>query len=1816
MKRLLLFLSVLLSVTLMAQSPIRTKTYTFDFSNPEQLSPSITRSPYEGGGVVVPLSGFTTPDGSVTLSFDNSNTVPMSDIRIVTDNAANLNLPYLTFDRSVIVTASTTDAILVSLRIPTTDMIGGLRYESTSPIANVGSFGLSSAHDWNEWVNVDNKSVTSLSLLNASPLPPAIRSIEVSYMQPRDVLQPTQVSIANNAVIPYFSSIDLTFSKSMTVTSDARYRLTKGSESYDLTASAQGNVVTLSASEPITSDGNYTLTVIAGSFEDTDYDRNEELVYHFEIVRSFDILSVTPTPGSVDDIPATITLTFDGTVGTVNGTLNVDVLDANGNLVRRGHAANGTQNNQVIVEFNNTTPISSNGIYTLVIPKGLVTDVAEKHQNEKTTYNYNIGHIASDELKAYAQQLLAFTGIGYPKSNAQARTTLANMPANSSTDAYNTAIANYLQATDVEMPVSGNYYYLKAVAQGGAQLYVGYANGLVSLTSSVANAAPFRVEGSVGNYSFMTPDNNYLLLPSPSSGVSNTATNLTIAKLNVSGATDEEVFGLFSLYGSYQGTDAYALANMSGSFATNPGLGLRYFTSTLTNGFALEAVPDANIPVEDAIYTLTPASGTSSSQLTSITVSFQNIQQVSLANKNLISLVGGGSQVAPSSVTLVPGKTNEYVLTFVDVKMGDYTLNIAKGAFTYNYPLPNGNVIVADVQAITGTYKVTTGDDYQYDFTQKFNIYPVGSISLPSPIKDVELNNLMFYSNDTNIGVSNKVVNIVNYNTAEVVGSGVFRVVEKDSLYPNAKGIIKLEMTTPVVAESLPAAQYAYIIKEGTFGDKNFGEYNADPAKFLASGKTKADCHANPYIYYILAVNNAEPEPGPAEEHPSEEVLQKAKDLLAKTGVGYPTENASARIILKNLVDKNLGSDDIFNNAMLSYLGSDEVQMPKTDQYYQLVAVSADGHKAYVQADGSITANASKAASFLATTSGNSISLKTANGKYLTVLTSQDNLTAEPNNLVLRRMPVGNNQLEKAFGLLAITGVKNEASLWSKVDVLTPAITTSDNAFVFTDAETSGFSFVEAEPFVPGPIGPTEEMLAEARQELAKTGVGYPVTDSKARLALQQLVESGSCTVDEFNKAFEAYKAETNVVRPATGKFYRIYAQTLSSEKVYLRYDAKDGVLLTSDAMKASPFMVTVNRDGTTCLQAFDDKYLTLSSAFGPNVSDAAAYLFIDRLVGNSLSSSDTYGLMGIYGEMGYATVDASNFAFRNSMRSPVLTTQFTSGFGFEETVKGEGEDVDFTLEPARNTEVESLDSITLTFDSKVMLANKDLISLTYPSGEKFVLAPQQSEGNKFVMNFINLEKGTYTLTIEEGAFTTSYFGELRPVKKITANYTLTKSVEFAYGYEEGIQLTWVENPGDDYVMDTELNTFTLVSSVPLMFNPDKAVIIRNSGIEVARGHMISADLARASEERLADYTYSLVLDKPIAEGALTAGDYEYVFAKESFGDGNFGVYLAQPATISKASCHVNNELVFTAKVDNDKASVRPVPYMVSPGAYVVDSLNVVTVAFDTDEKVTLADQSLFVFTTDDKAVAIKDIKETAANTFELTFVNLTMGDYNLTVKTGAFTVNHNGKERKVEGFELRYYLIKSVEFAYGYEKDILLTWLQNPNNNYVKDTDLNQFTLVSNVPLVFNPNKAVVLKNVITGEEVARGHMEMVPVDGARALEASTDDYVYGLVLNKAITEGSISDGTYKYVFEEESFGDDNYGAYLDSPTTVSKSACHVNNALEFVVMVNNMMVGIREVVADVDDEPIYDVYGRKVTGQLKKGQIYIKNGKKFMKK
>lgn len=102
------------------------------------------------------------------------------------------------------------------------------------------------------------------------------------------------------------------------------------------------------------------------------------------------------------------------------------------------------------------------------------------------------------------------------------------------------------------------------------------------------------------------------------------------------------------------------------------------------------------------------------------------------------------------------------------------------------------------------------------------------------------------------------------------------------------------------------------------------------------------------------------------------------------------------------------------------------------------------------------------------------VSFKSVDNRYLTVLTSENNLTtsfnATVNNLKLNRIVVGDNLLEASFGLVTITGIKSDKTLIAKVNTTTPAILTKDNSIDFANEVTCGFQLSETDPpVVPAP---------------------------------------------------------------------------------------------------------------------------------------------------------------------------------------------------------------------------------------------------------------------------------------------------------------------------------------------------------------------------------------------------------------------------------------------------------------------------------------------------------------------------------------------------------------------------------------------------------------------------------------------------------------------------------------------------------------------------------------------------------------------------
>ena len=1108
MKRLLLLFSLFISITSWADSSSRVKSYTFHFNNPESLNPSLARPEGEGGTVSITDKIFTSDDGLISMSFFKPEDKVIG-VELVTDNSAHDMIPFLKMARDNEMTLTATGATITQFKISAADVISALNKKISIP-ETPGILNLSSDYAWYRWpvdeVNntlLTDQSFSSVTFYNTAVKATEIHEIYVEYELPRNSLTPTSVSLTEGAELKSFTSITLTFSENMSAATGGSYYLKDANNNnYPLAATFNGNNVTLTAEGgPITILGDYTLTVSGGSFKDaSDTFCNSEVVRHFTIIENkatFNYVEVSPAAGDVTSISSGILLTFSGIVGKVDDTMSFKITNADGSTVKTCSIANVTDTSidnyskKVIITFSNLADITETGVYTLTIPEGIVYDADNDCYNPEIVVSYNIGHVASAELQTKAEELLALTGVGYPSSTSAERTALAALLGIGTTAEFNAAIDAYYASTDIEKPVTGNYYRVAAQNNVGTLIYLSYTDGAITLTNDVSQAAAFKATANGdGTVTLATLDGKYLhnlVSADVYTGTSTTQltdtytaalNNLTLSHLNITSLTPEQSFGLLSLYGSLgtnaAGTtmNAYALVDVSTqTVKTDFSLGLDHYTATLTNAFRLTEISKSALPVPNAAYTLIPTNGTSVDILKKVTITFPGISDVTMADLSKIYAQRNGTTIKypAKSVVAVSGTTNSFDVTFDELPAGEFKVLFEKGSFTYTF-----EETYATVQAITASYSIRTGIDFIADLlnSSATTIYDKHNWTSYVPVKDTDLNDFTLWSDDTELWPDPSVqVVLTNFNTMETIATGKFQQYDDPDLpnNKNHKGCIRLVFDDGkrITSGELETGTYIFVIPTATFGDANFGKYLAG-----TTGVVKNDCHVNDYLPFVVLVDNATA----GKVYPSKEVLNQAKELLKDSGLGYPAANSEARMNLQKLVNVGEGADAVFQTAMTAFYNETNVEKPAAGNYYRIEAVASDGKRAYLQYNGynvSVTRDVVQATGFYTTQNNDgTFSFMTGDGKYLRqIMADADNVNETfdkaINNLTVGKLVVTGVAPKDTYGKFSLSGTvgKDNKLAYTLVNVanatihtdaskaLTSYTTTLTNAIWFTKVE-------------------------------------------------------------------------------------------------------------------------------------------------------------------------------------------------------------------------------------------------------------------------------------------------------------------------------------------------------------------------------------------------------------------------------------------------------------------------------------------------------------------------------------------------------------------------------------------------------------------------------------------------------------------------------------------------------------------------------------------------------------------------------------------
>lgn len=344
-----------------------------------------------------------------------------------------------------------------------------------------------------------------------------------------------------------------------------------------------------------------------------------------------------------------------------------------------------------------------------------------------------------------------------------------------------------------------------------------------------------------------------------------------------------------------------------------------------------------------------------------------------------------------------------------------------------------------------------------------------------------------------------------------------------------------------------------------------------------------------------------------SDKKPDTETMKAAKELLKKTGVGYPSATSASRAALESAVAADdVPTDEQLTKLMSAFYSETDVELPSTDKYYKICGINDKGDKLYLSYDGaavSLTSNASSAYPFKAEKKGeNKVAFSTLDGKYLHLLTTSDKYTgsssknvteaydASINDLTLARFSIDKVEDAKTMGKFSIHGslgtdpVTSQAvSAFNLLDFSLKMILTDptyqtlmfndkiSNAFVFEESEKPALESVDIDVSLDKTvISNTDETIRLTFTHddgvTLKAGVAPTITDANGNVvsgATATIAPVDNSTMD-FNISFSGL---------SDGDYFLIIPKGAFSF-------AQDGKQVTSNEYKTS-FKVSSKEDPT-----------------------------------------------------------------------------------------------------------------------------------------------------------------------------------------------------------------------------------------------------------------------------------------------------------------------------------------------------------------------------------------------------------------------------------------------------------------------------------------------------------------------------------------------------------------------------------------------------------------------------------------------------------
>ena len=447
--------------------------------------------------------------------------------------------------------------------------------------------------------------------------------------------------------------------------------------------------------------------------------------------------------------------------------------------------------------------------------------------------------------------------------------------------------------------------------------------------------------------------------------------------------------------------------------------------------------------------------------------------------------------------------------------------------------------------------------------------------------------------------------------------------------------------------------------------------------------------------------------------------------------------------------------------------------------------------------------------------------------------------------------------------------------------------------------------------------------------------------------------------------ALKAFYNCQDIVFPIAQKWYTIASVNSGNKTATLAYS--DGAVVLGG--KAQPFRVeSITSDGVVVLAMKDGKngqgqtaykYLHVLTAvddyFGTsskNVTDEKTFVNNLTLAKMAVKDDDQRAVAGLFTMKGSLGIDkttgdkiADTYAqvtFGGSAAQITTTagddslyfdSSKTSAFRFVETT--EPADTDSTpIEPLARLSVTSTYtttvSITLLFTNITTVeladASKAYFSTDYEGKNRVelqeglvILSKSATESNVFEVHLSGLDAGRYYLQLPKGTF--DYSKNSRPVKDMDLLYEFSLNEPESYfqtTYSTYLEMQVLDIYGfTDVIQDIDLNKLVIAAEVPAFYSdlvpdPSKTIKVINiySWDVVGYGHFEPFTTFASSYPNysMGYKAIKLVMDQPVKAGDLDgrADTYGYIIPEATFGDANFGRYLAGEKGIRKEDCVVN----------------------------------------------------------------------------------------------------------------------------------------------------------------------------------------------------------------------------------------------------------------------------------------------------------------------